>query len=304
MSRLLSGHERRVRILERIQSLETLPSLPRVVSDMLRLLAEDDYNMSELMGLVQQDPGLTARVLKLANSAFFGRPREIDSLQQAMVVLGGQEIQRLVTTISVMRSFEDTFGQRRVLDKELFWSHSLGTGDLAIRIGTYFGLPFKGVDFTAGLLHDMGKVILDQHFHAEYRDCLDLAERRGLPQFESEQKLLGLDHAEVGSILAEQWGLPANLRAVIRHHHEFDPALEHAPLVACVRLANHLVKEESMACLGESSLWQIELDPAWLTLSSASGTTGKDDPQQALQEFREDIKTSRSRVRSMVSELS
>ena len=297
-------HERRQRILERISTLDTLPSLPRVVSEMLRLLAEDDYSMEELMELVQQDPALTARVLKLANSAIYGRPRQIESLQQAMVVLGGKELHRLVTTISVMRSFDDIFSRDRILDKELFWSHSVGTGELTHRVASYFNLEFRGVDFTAGLLHDVGKVVLDQHFHAEFRDCLELTNRRGLPLFEAETKLLGLDHAEVGAVLAAKWELPDSLRAAIRNHHCFDTKDPHALLVACVRLANHLVKDEAMSCLGEDNLWQIEMDPAWQILSEARHQQELQERRSALEEIRGGIQAARDRVRSLVGEIS
>lgn len=297
-------HERRQRILDRIATLDTLPSLPRVVSEMLRLLATDGYSVDDLMELVQQDPALTARVLKLANSAIYGRPRQIDNLGQAMVVLGGKEIQRLVTTISVMRSFDDIFARDRILDKEQFWSHSVGTGELATRVAAYFNLHFNGVDFTAGLLHDVGKVVLDQHFHAEFRDCLELTQRRGLPLFEAEAKLLGLDHAEVGALLASRWELPDNLQAAIRNHHTFDPNDPHALLVACVRLANHLVKDESMSCLGEDNLWQIELDPAWQVLAEARHHQELKERRSALEEIREGIQAARDRVRSLVGEIS
>jgi len=295
---------RRDRVLERLRTLESLPSLPRVVTDMLRLLAEDDYSMSQLMQLVQQDTGLTARVLKLANSALYGRPRQIESLQQAMVVLGARELQQLVATISVMRTFEDGFQPDHMLDKERFWSHSLGTGELATRVAGYFNLDFKGVDFTAGLLHDVGKVVLDQYFHAEYRDASDLSVSRGLPQFEAERKVLGVDHAEIGSILAAQWGLPESLRAVIEEHHQFREKSPHAPLVACVRIANQLTKEESMACLGEDNLWGVELDPAWNVLVEEQQRVQNERKTEALKEIRQEITRARERVQTMVSELS
>ena len=295
--------ERRQRILERIGTIDTLPSLPRVVTEMLRLLVDDNYSIDEMMELVQQDPALTARVLRLANSAIYGRPRQIESLSQAMVVLGGKELHRLVTTISVMRSFDDTFAKGRILDKEQFWSHSVGTGELAHRVATFFRLQFNGVDFTAGLLHDVGKVVLDQYFHSEFRDCLDLSHRRGLPQFEAESKLLGLDHAEVGGLLAERWGLPDSLRAAIRNHHVFDPADPHAALVACVRLANHLVKDEAMSCLGEDNLWHIEMDPAWTVLAEVRQQAELRERRSALEEIRDGIQAARDRVRSMVGEI-
>lgn len=289
--------ERRERILKRIESLQSLPSLPRVVSELMRVLAEDDYDMHELMELVQQDPSLTARVLKLANSAIFGRPRQIDSLSQALVLLGGEEIRRMLMTVSVMRTFEDSF-ENGLLDREQFWFHSLATAELATRIAGYFKMRFKGADYTAGLLHDMGKIILDQHFHAEYADCIDLAGRRGLPQFEAETKLLGLDHAAIGSLLAERWDLPASLRAVIAHHHDFQPPFEFRALVACVRLANHVVKDERMGVLGEQSHWQIEQDPAWAALVEEAGRT-----QEALIAIRDQIATARERVAALVQSL-
>lgn len=289
--------ERRERILKRIESLQSLPSLPRVVSELLRLLSEDDFDMHELMELVQQDPSLTARVLKLANSALYGRPRQIDSLSQALVLLGGEEIRRLLMTVSVMRTFEDSFAGG-LLDREQYWFHSLGVAELASRIASYFKLRFHGADYTAGLLHDMGKIILDQHFHAEYADCIDLAGRRGLPQFEAEIKLLGLDHAAIGSLLAERWNLPVSLRAAIAHHHDFQPPFEFRTLVACVRLADHVVKDEDMRVLGEGSHWSIEQDPAWAALVEEVGET-----QEALIVIRDQIATARERVKALVHSL-
>jgi HD-like signal output (HDOD) protein len=292
------GADNREKILNRIETLSSLPSLPEIVTELLRILGTDDYSMNELMELIHQDPSLTARVLKLANSAIYGRTREIDSLSQALVVLGAKEIQRLVTTISVMRCFEDT-ATSSLISQEHFWSHSLCTAEMAQRIAIIFKLQFDGADFTAGLLHDVGKIILDQHFHAEFVDCVKLSERRGLPLFEAEQYLLGTNHAEIGSILGRRWGLPDSLCETILHHHEFEARDEHVKLVACVRLANHLVKDEAIGAQKEDNLWEIEMDIAWTVLTKEiSG-----DKAAIISEARDAVREARDRVVSMISSL-
>jgi HD-like signal output (HDOD) protein len=288
-------------IYKKMESLETLPSLPKVVSELLRLLGDRDYSMRQLMEQVRQDPALTARVLKVANSARFGRPREIESLNQALVVLGEREIQNLVTTISVMRSFEMGGGRGR-LRHERFWAHSVGCAEMSQHIASCFGLRFFGSDFIAGLLHDVGKVILDQHFHAEFTDCLGLTESLGLPLFEAERRLLGVDHAEIGAWLAMRWQLPGSLVEAIQAHHDANSDSVNSQLVACVRLANHLIKDEALSVLGEENLWDIEMDPAWAALSRQEGdalVVARDD---ALSRIRKGLSRARARVEVLVHE--
>ncbi len=292
---------KREAIYQKMDSLESLPSLPKVVSELLRLLGEREYNMRQLMEQVRQDPALTARVLKVANSARFGRPREIESLNQALVVLGEQEIQSIVTTISVMRSFDLGGGVGR-LRHDRFWAHSVGCAEMSQHIASCFGLRFYGSDFIAGLLHDVGKVMLDQHFHAEFTDSIGLTETLGIPLFEAERRLLGVDHAEIGAWLATRWQLPGSLVEAIQSHHEVNPDSVNAQLVACVRLANHLVKDESMSVLGEQSLWEIEMDPAWNLLSGKVGIDLETAKTDAMKRIRKGLQRARGRVDLLVYE--
>ena len=289
-------YERRQRILDKLASLHSLPSLPQVVTEILRLLAEDKFSAQELMELIQQDPSLTARVLKLANSATYGRVREIATLDRALVLLGANEVQRLVTTISVMRSFATSF-QSGNLDSETFWSHALTTAEVAQKLSASFALPLGGAEFTAGLLHDVGMIVLDQHFHSEFSDCLQLARSRKQPLYLVERELLGTDHAEVGGLLAERWQLPEALQAGIRLHHEKIIDAHHAEMAACIRMANLLAGGE------ERSREELQLsisqgvEPAWAVLEKRrpAGT--------AIEDLSEHVDTVRQRVHIMVKHL-
>ncbi len=289
-------HERRARILEKIAMLQSLPSLPQVVTEILRLLAEDRFSAQELMELIQQDPSLTARVLKLANSATYGRVRQVATLDRALVLLGANEVQRLVTTISVMRSFASSF-QSGNLDSEAFWSHALTTAEVAQKLSASFELQLGGAEFTAGLLHDVGMIILDQHFHNEFSDCLQLARTRRQSLYLVERELLGIDHAEVGGLLAERWQLPEALLAGIRLHHEkiIDP--QYADMAACIRMANLLAggeertREELQISIAQG------YEPAWTVLQ-------KRRPQGAvLEDLGDHVDTVRQRVHVMVKHL-
>jgi putative nucleotidyltransferase with HDIG domain len=292
------GAANREKILKRLDSISTLPSLPDVVVELLKMLGNDDYSIKELMELICQDPSLTARVLKLANSAQYGRSKEIDSLNQALVVLGAREIQHLVTTISVMRCFED-ISTSTLISQDHFWAHSLCTAEMSARIAGIFKLHFNGADFTAGLLHDVGKIVLDQHFHKEFVDCTQLAEQRGLPLFEAEQFILGTNHAEIGAILATGWGLPENLCETILHHHEFESKDEHCKLVACVRLANHLVKDVAVGAQKEANHWDLDMDIAWSVLTDNIPR----DQAGIIEEARKAVLIAREKAIQMVSSL-
>ena len=195
-----------------------LGSLSIVVSEALAILNRSDVDLSALQQGLAKDQGLTARILRIANSPFYGQARKIASLREATVVLGVHTIRNVVTTAGVMALFsgEGASGFNRLT----FWQHAIGTGVAAKVIARRCGKDGETA-FTAGLLHDVGKLVIDTLLPDEFQQALQLARERGCLLLEAEHEVLGFDHAYAGRMAAERWRLPdAVTQAVCDHHRQ------------------------------------------------------------------------------------
>lgn len=218
-----------------------LPSLPDVVNRILELLVLPNTSAAQLAQLISYDPGLTSKFLRMVNSAAYGFQRQISSVQHALMILGFSTVRGVVLSASIFKMFEAR--KRQGLDPTDFWRHSIATAIGARVLATKWNIKYADDAFTAGLLHDIGKMIMDYHFTADYTKVLELAQKAKIPAhgpnfLRVEQHILETDHAEIGYSLALRWKLPATLHDVIRYHHNPGQA-EHAPELAyVVALAN------------------------------------------------------------------
>ncbi|MBN2036819.1 MAG: HDOD domain-containing protein [Chitinispirillaceae bacterium] len=227
------------RIRKIAESVIGLPTLPTVVSKMIDLVDSPRTSAASLARLISSDQALTAKVLKLANSAYYGFPREISTVNMAIVVLGFNAVKEMGLSISVFDVFKKT-ASSELFDVARFWEHSVGCG-VASRMITRSRRPaFTGEAFVAGLLHDVGKVILKQYFDAEFARIIQLQEERSLSLEQAEREVIETTHAEVGSWLAEKWNLPEFICETIRHHHDPWEAKIEREYIACVTLSDYL----------------------------------------------------------------
>jgi putative nucleotidyltransferase with HDIG domain len=291
-----SDPARRSEIQQRILSSGDLPTLPTIAIEVSRLASSPLTGMSDLVRIIRNDPPLTAKILRVANSAFYGMPRRIESLNMALVVLGMREINNLVTCISVLRAFPGHGGAG--LDRNRFWEHSAGTGEIARVIASRLHLRLHGVEFTAGLLHDVGKIVLDQHFHQEFAEALRVAREEGLSSAEAERRVIGVDHAEIGAWLADAWALPPAISESIRYHHQ--PALspESRTLTAVIHMANLF----ATAILGTDAqrarlTEQIALSPAWAILAEQNPEVIAIDVCSFAADLQDNIERARDFIR-------
>jgi putative nucleotidyltransferase with HDIG domain len=195
----------------RIYGIRDLPTLPVVAQKVLSLAEDDAAEMEKLADIISRDQALAARVLSLANSAYYGHRAKISTIQRAMVVIGMNMLKQISLSVIVC----GTVG-RGGRDRAEFWKHSLGTATASSIIAKRAGIKDADVCFMAGLLHDVGKIILETHFPNE----------------------IELDHAEVGGWMAERWQLPSALVQAIANHHSLSPEHLSQPIVACVHAAD------------------------------------------------------------------
>jgi putative nucleotidyltransferase with HDIG domain len=225
-------------ILEKVQ---TLPTLSPVVARLSALVHDDRSSAVDFERVIRPDPALTANVLKLANSAFFGLERSVESVRQAVAVVGLKRLFELATSVVVARVIPPRLPGYEI-DAAEFWRHCLGVGVMAEQLASESGKGRPELIFAAGLLHDLGKLAVGTYVALEATAILERTHGDDTAFVVAEREVLGTDHAEVGGIVAEAWGLPPSVVFAARWHHrpEEVSASEHGPLVDVVHIADGL----------------------------------------------------------------
>jgi putative nucleotidyltransferase with HDIG domain len=218
----------------KIYSIRDLPTLPIFAQKFLSLADDEEGSSEKLAQIISSDQSLAVKVLSLANSAYYGQRAQIGTVKQALIVIGIAMLKQISLSVLVFKALG---GSQR--DRIAFFRHSLLTANAAATIGKAARLPSADVCFMAGLLHDVGKLVLDANLGEEYRKVRTLVEKEGCPFQEAERRILDTDHAEVGAWMGERWQLPAALVHSIRSHHEDPiPISPHGRAVAAVHAGN------------------------------------------------------------------
>jgi putative nucleotidyltransferase with HDIG domain len=206
-------------LLNRISQMKSLPSLPTLYSRILKELQQPGASIKRIGEIIAQDVGMTAKILQLVNSAFFGLPRHISSPSQAVSLLGLETVRALVLSIQVFSGFEKTGIENFSL--ESLWRHSVNVSQSAHYIARAVRLEQKSIDdaLMAGLLHDVGKLVLAVNFPDDYSKVFALARGEQIEFWKAEQKVFGSSHAEVGAYLMGLWGLPDAIVESLAYHH-------------------------------------------------------------------------------------
>jgi putative nucleotidyltransferase with HDIG domain len=206
-----------------IERVGEVPTLPSTVARILEISADSGSSAADLARVIYLDQALASRILRVANSSFYGLTRGVRTLEHAAVILGFRDIRNITLAMSVFSSFF-AHAEGTSFDRAGFWKHSLSCGLGAKVVADATGLN-KTEIFVAGLIHDLGKVVLDRYHHEGFLATLAAA-RGGLPAEEAERQVLGYTHAEVGAGLLETWKFPAELvRPVAFHHCPWDDDL-------------------------------------------------------------------------------
>ncbi|HJP34167.1 MAG TPA: HDOD domain-containing protein [Candidatus Latescibacteria bacterium] len=254
--------QKRQRLKRITQSIIGLPTLPTVITELISLIDNPKTNARKVAQLISTDQALTAKILKLANSAFYGFPREIATVDLAVVVLGFETVKNLGLSVSVLERFSGTDGGVDEFDRQKFWEHSIACGVSARLLAGKLRYRMPGEAFAAGILHDIGRLILSQYFPAEFSEVLQLMRTEDLYIGHAEEEVLGVTHAEVGSWLAERWNLPDQLEKTIAMHHAPGRVVGTAELPSLIHLADFLCRREKIGDGGGDKL--PHLDPAAL----------------------------------------
>ena len=229
------SQEQKFKIISKIQ---TLPGISGVATQILAILDDPDSTAEEVQKILRLDPGLTANILKLTNSAYFGLPNKVGSIRQAVVMLGWKRLVRIVLATCVNAVMDKPIPGYDLPPGEL-WRHSVAVSVTAEGLMKELNLAEDDEIFTAALLHDLGKLVMGE-FVAEDLDSIRLTAEKGVPFQMAERAVLGTDHAEIGGMLMEKWSFPSKFVEAVRWHHEPDSAETPSSFIDIVHVANVL----------------------------------------------------------------
>jgi HD-like signal output (HDOD) protein len=245
--------------LERIQKLPTLPLVIRKLDEAVR---DPEWNITEVTGIIQDDPAIMARILKVANSVFYTAERRISDLRTAVVIMGLRAVHNIALSTAVFSTFPP--GESTTMDRTAFWKHSIYTAIATQTLSSFAATPHDSSPsrdelHLAGLMHDIGKIVLEQFFHREFTRALELSRNQGIPLHVAEERILGTNHAQVGAWLGDKWNLGREILEVVRwHHHPEGSESRHRHLVGLCHLANHLTNWEGLGDGGDSAPFPSE----------------------------------------------
>lgn len=230
-----------------ISHVKTFPTIPAVYHTLNAMLEDPETDIEKISSVIMLDPVLTSKLIKIANSSFFGFREKVTSIQKAVSLLGLNLVKNLVLSTSILSSFT---GTKKNVDRTQLWRHSIGVAVASKFIGKDYSLSIAQSEelYTIGLLHDIGKIVTEQYFPKQYDEIINLLESNpSLFFWQAEQKVIGLTHAETGSLVVRNWNFEHKIVSVIQYHHAIDAGFEFITererlFLSIIHLADYLIK--------------------------------------------------------------
>ncbi len=231
-------------------------SLPTIYFQINQAL-EEDVSFEEIASIISADASLTARLLKIVNSPFYGFPQKIETISHALSIAGTKELQLLALATTIMNSFEG--GMAKTVNRKSFWRHCIGCGLIAKEIAVLTEMENPERYYIAGMLHDIGSLVIFNKMPETAMEAVELCETKKEYLYKVENKILGFNHMEVGSHLLKAWNLPESLVAVAAYHHEPKRAKKHTDETRIVHMADILSHEWDLGNSGESLIPRLDI---------------------------------------------
>jgi HD-like signal output (HDOD) protein len=238
-----------------------------MLNNINQMILNPRTSAKEVAQVIASDPALTSKVLRVVNSSFYGFPNRITTITHAIVILGFNTVKSIVLSSTIFDVFRRSV-KPGDFDRTEFWKHSIGCGAAAKVLGRRINYPMLEELFIAGLLHDVGKIILDQFLADKFQEVLALVRSRDCLIVEAEAEVLGLTHSDVGAWLFEKWNLSKGLVETTRCHHNPQAAGDHQKFAEIIHMADILVRALRFGNGGDGKVPTVS-DSAWRSLGLA-----------------------------------
>ncbi|MFC1562978.1 HDOD domain-containing protein, partial [candidate division KSB1 bacterium] len=238
--------------------IKSLPTLPQVFYKIIETIEMPDSSVQDVKNIIRRDQSIAAKILKVANSALYGHIREVTDISTATVLLGFDMIKSIAVSVSVFNSFPKTEGTFTRFDRELFWIHSMASAEAAVIIADKIGYLKKDRAFLLGLIHDIGKVVLDYYFSSEYKRVVVKVKQEECLIRDAEIEILDFDHSLIGEWLGDQWNFPDSILSSIKFHHRVNnSSQEFIEEVIITHLADIVARSAQIGSGGDNNIPKI-----------------------------------------------
>lgn len=235
---------------------DAIPSLPANFHKIIEAVNDPDADVDEIAGLISSDIGLTTKILRLVNSSYFGLSTQVATISHSLNILGLSPLGTLVLASELMSQFKDI--PEEFVTTESFWSHSVASGIAARQICKLKNSGNEEVLYIAGMIHDIGSVLIYREFPEKAKKALTQCNEWGIELINAEKTAMGFDHAQVGGALMEKWQLPIIIQETTLYHHKPLNAPTHKLEAAIVHLADYIVQSSQLGSSGEIQASQLD----------------------------------------------
>jgi putative nucleotidyltransferase with HDIG domain len=233
----------------RLATCPSLPSLSTINKALHSLVFAEQRYSTQISEIIRRDPSLSSRLLRLVNSVYYGLTNPVNSVEEAVFYLGVRQIRQLTMVTPIIEEFQRLSRQCTFPWRE-FWQHCIGTAILTREVVSAVQAPPDESDYLAGLVHDVGKIVMAWTFPEHFAEIHRLAAQGTRDLIEIEKEILGIDHAELGALYLERQHLPEVLVKAARFHHQPDKADAHQTIIASVQIADLLMRSAQIGCSG------------------------------------------------------
>jgi putative nucleotidyltransferase with HDIG domain len=287
-------------LVEKVQRISTITDAGMRI---IELASDPEVSIDALSRAIHQEPSLAARVLRVANSPLYGMNRQVDSLEVALFILGLNEVRNIALGLSLFSTLKK-MSSHVTYDRRQFWFHSAGCGAVARILGRKVGLQNDGTDFLAGLLHDVGKIIIDENFSDEFALIYEKTHFLKTPMLEAEREYLGESHEQVGAWLVDKWQLPESLRDAVMHHHDYSSGngrrlVREPRLAALANIAESFCEHYGVGWDGDAACSRVKDIDVWQILLSGQSEYSVNDIDHILHETLQTFHQARSFIVSI-----
>lgn len=246
-----------------------LPTLPTVYTTISEAMDNPNTSTDSLAKIIATDQASSFKILKIVNSPFYGFRGKIETISQAILYLGFNEVRNIVFALSVINAFSKSVNLKQFRPVD-FWAHSIAVGIATRMIGMSMGQRNIENYFLGGVFHDIGKLIFFEYGASDYLSVMSLVNSKNCSIQEAETEVFGIDHTRAGKILAEKWKLPASIQNVIFHHHRGQNGKEIDPLLASVHVADIVARVLELGYAGDDLIPQPNI-AVWDVLNLSNG---------------------------------